>query len=478
MNMGPLVAALFLGTFFVPVHSATNVTEAEVQAAQRAWGDALVNISTIYDLYGFAAAKAMAELVIDAAYGYQYGQVLFKPTLAYGSQTFRTTRAGALAYFVGNDSAFPTDTGFALKHWRKVEIENAAIFRDSNTGTSVGNVILTDRDGIVTVVDKTWQFWKVADGKLRIMAHHSSLPYVPTSNSLVSEAEVLAAQRAWGDALVNISTTYDQQGYAAAKALAEQVVDAAYAYQYGQVLFKPTLASGNQTFRTTRAGAVSYFVGNDSAFPQDSGFALKHWQKVEIKNAAIFRDGSTGTSMGNVILTDKAGAVTIVDKSWTFQKGVDGKLRIVLHHSSLPYVPTSSQKISEDDVLQAQRAWGDALVNISTTYDLYGFAAAKAVAERVIDAAYGYQYGPVLFKPTLAYGNQTFRTTRAGALAYFVGGDPAFPTDTGFALKHWQCGDPERRCFPRHHRRLHCGQRDAHQQRRRGHHCGQDVAVP
>merc|ERR1711992_523340 len=94
-------------------------------------------------------------------------------------------------------------------------------------------------------------------------------------------------------------------------------------------------------------------------------------------------------------------------------------------------------KISEQESLAAQRAWGDALVSISTTYDSQGLAAAKALAEEVIDSAYGYNYGPVLFKPTLTTGSQTFRTTRAGALAYFVGGDKAFPNDKGFALKGW-----------------------------------------
>jgi hypothetical protein len=45
--------------------------------------------------------------------------------------------------------------------------------------------------------------------------------------------------------------------------------------------------------------------------------------------------------------------------------------------------------------------------------------------------------GAVLFKPTLTVAPQTFRTTHAGALACFVGGDIALPKDTGFALKGW-----------------------------------------
>ncbi|MFM6221216.1 MAG: hypothetical protein ACKPCK_07665 [Dolichospermum sp.] len=167
----------------------------------------------------------------------------------------------------------------------------------------------------------------------------SSTPKTSVVNISITEAEVLAAQKAWGDALVNISTTYDQKGIAAARTLADKVIDELYAYQSGLVLFKPTLTTGDQTFRTTHKGALSYFVGGDSSFPQDTGFALKGWRKVEIRNAGIFIVGNTATTMGNVSITDKTGKVTTVDKTWQFIRGGDGKLRIILHHSSLPYSP-------------------------------------------------------------------------------------------------------------------------------------------
>merc|ERR1712187_727666 len=155
----------------------------------------------------------------------------------------------------------------------------------------------------------------------------------------ISEKEVLDAQQAWGDALVAISTVYENEGFEAAKALAEEVIDTAYGYNYGPVLFKPTLTSGDQVFRTTREGALAYFVGGNPLFPKDKGFALKGWRKVDIVNAAIFREGNTAATGGNVFITDKTGAVTVVDKTWAFFKGKDGKLRIVTHHSSLPYKP-------------------------------------------------------------------------------------------------------------------------------------------
>ena len=153
----------------------------------------------------------------------------------------------------------------------------------------------------------------------------------------ITVAEVEAAQRAWGDALVAISAEYQRNGHAGAKALAERVLDSAYAYDLGPVLFKPTLTLAPQTFRTTRAGALAYFVGGDSNFPNDSGFALRGWQRVEIENAGIVISGNTATSMGNVHFFDANGNRTTVDKTWGYVRGPDGSLRIVLHHSSLPY---------------------------------------------------------------------------------------------------------------------------------------------
>ena len=50
-------------------------------------------------------------------------------------------------------------------------------------------------------------------------------------------------------------------------------------------------------------------------------------------------EGDVAMWMGWVILTDKDGQVTTVDKSFGYRKDDAGILRIVLHHSSLPYEP-------------------------------------------------------------------------------------------------------------------------------------------
>ena len=156
-------------------------------------------------------------------------------------------------------------------------------------------------------------------------------------NSNISLVEVRAAQKAWGDALVKISDDFQSGGLAKAKATANAVLDAAYGYNLGPVLFKPTLTVAPQTFRTTKEGALAYFVGGDSNFPNDSGFALEGWKKVDIVNAAVHINGDVASTMGKVVLTDAKGKATTVDKTWTFKKDDSGAVRIVLHHSSLPY---------------------------------------------------------------------------------------------------------------------------------------------
>ena len=166
------------------------------------------------------------------------------------------------------------------------------------------------------------------------LLHAEDFPVVDYN---VSVDEVVKAQKAWGKALVAISKAYEKGGRAEAEALARNVINSAYSYDNGHVLFKPTLTVNPQTFRTTKDGALAYFVGNNKDFPNDDGFALKGWRSCQIENAGMYISGDLAITMGKVRLTDKNGKVTEVDKTWAFRKTDDGKLRIVLHHSSLPH---------------------------------------------------------------------------------------------------------------------------------------------
>lgn len=159
----------------------TTVTPKMVREAVQAWCDALLLISKT-DMQGGDAKKAASQ-VLDAAYNYQNGnKTLFKPTLTHGAQTFRLTKEGALAYFVGGNKKFPDDTGFARKNWVKARFKPAGIIVEGDIGIFMGNVWLTDAKGNTTMVDKTFVF-KFTDGKPRILVHKSALPYQPAKKS-------------------------------------------------------------------------------------------------------------------------------------------------------------------------------------------------------------------------------------------------------------------------------------------------------
>ncbi|HRA60378.1 MAG TPA: hypothetical protein PLG30_12245 [Bacteroidia bacterium] len=171
-----------LGLVYVEEGAQTVITYDEVNAAQQAWCDALVKIGKLKEEGG--DYKTFASEVLSSAYNYDNGKVFFKPTLAYGDQTFRNDKKGALAYFIGGDPDYPNDKGFALTPWVKAWFDNAG---DKNEGVQIygsiaitmGNVWVTGKDGKEVMVDKTWVFKKGKDGKLRIIVHKSALPFSP-----------------------------------------------------------------------------------------------------------------------------------------------------------------------------------------------------------------------------------------------------------------------------------------------------------
>ncbi|MEM7083184.1 MAG: hypothetical protein AAF465_10655 [Pseudomonadota bacterium] len=89
--------------------------------------------------------------------------------------------------------------------------------------------------------------------------------------------------------------------------------------------------------------------------------------------------------------------------------------------------------ITQEDVIAAQTAWGEGIVAISAVFIDGGDYVSEA--QSLIDALYGYDQGPVLFKPTLA-AKQPFRPSKTEALSYFIGG--VVNEDHGFAIKPWE----------------------------------------
>ncbi|MCX9147329.1 phosphoribosyl-AMP cyclohydrolase [Erythrobacter sp. WG] len=154
----------------------------------------------------------------------------------------------------------------------------------------------------------------------------------------ISEREVVDAQKAWGEGIVAIGKTYREGGDYTAAAAAH--INRFYGYDLSLVLFKPTLASVDQ-FRTSFDSALSYFVGGNPSFPEDKGFAIKPWTKVRWKNYGIVNNScNMAVAMGNYWFTPAdGGADTKVEYSFAYVRGEQGDLKIVVHHSSVPFNP-------------------------------------------------------------------------------------------------------------------------------------------
>merc|ERR1712149_138965 len=180
-----------------------------------------------------------------------------------------------------------------------------------------------------------------------------------------------------GDGIVNIAKTHTDGGDFVQAATDH--INNLYAYGISDVLFKPTLAAEEQ-FRPTFDKALSYFVASNNACPEDKGFAIKGWTAVRF-DGDIITEGSVGMAMGNYFFTTPEGDETKVEYSFGYMLDGDGKVRIILHHSSMPYAPSSGRRLSgmrdllssssksrraaaaaemtREMIEAAQKAWGD-----------------------------------------------------------------------------------------------------------------------
>lgn len=150
---------------------------------------------------------------------------------------------------------------------------------------------------------------------------------------MITKEEVLGFQKEWGDGIVSISTAFKNGGNHTVEAI--EFIKRLYAYESEQVFFKPTLAADVQ-FRLDKVGALSYFVGSNPDFSEDSGFAIKGWNRVRWENAGIKILEECAVCMGNYFFGMEGKEDLKVEYTIVLKK-IDGTLKIMLHDSHLPY---------------------------------------------------------------------------------------------------------------------------------------------
>ena len=252
-----------------------------------------------------------------------------------------------------NDAKYKgEDAGFAInggRGWSEVVFRNHQIELMGESSIAMGDYVFTDAtSGDEVRVEYTFGYRKNDDGKVRIFLHHSSVPYAaaapaPKGPAPVTMEEVEQAQKDWAAAIAGCSKVYADGGdfVGAAGEAAGQL----YGYGHADVLFKPTKATAHP-FRPTGEEAMSYFVGADAMDNakfkgEDAGFAInggRGWKDVTFRNHQVELNGPTAQAMGDYVFTDAtSGDKVRVEYTFGYKRNDDGKVRIYLHHSSVPY---------------------------------------------------------------------------------------------------------------------------------------------
>ena len=155
--------------------SSPALTKESVTALKQAWGEGIVAIGQVHTEGGDVEAAARAH--IEKFYAYGEEEVLFKPTLASDDQ-FRGDFDEALSYFIGG--SIEEDGGFAIAPYTNVRWENEGTILNDDTALAMGNYYFTTTEGDEVKVEYTFGIEQMADGALKFVLHHSSLPYAPS----------------------------------------------------------------------------------------------------------------------------------------------------------------------------------------------------------------------------------------------------------------------------------------------------------
>ena len=149
------------------------ITIADVEDAQRAWGDGIVKIATAHNNGGDYVDIATKH--VEQLYAYDLSEVLFKPTMASIDQ-FRPTFESALSYFVASNGVCEEDNGFAIKGWTKIRWENAGYKIYSDIAVCMGNYFFSIDNSEPLKVEFSIVLKKF-DDNLKIILHDSHLPF-------------------------------------------------------------------------------------------------------------------------------------------------------------------------------------------------------------------------------------------------------------------------------------------------------------
>ncbi|HMP32552.1 MAG TPA: hypothetical protein PKD85_23295, partial [Saprospiraceae bacterium] len=91
-----------------------------------------------------------------------------------------------------------------------------------------------------------------------------------------------------------------------------------------------------------KEGALAYFIGGNNNYPADKGFKLKPSVKVWYNKLDFILHGDLAILQCKVHFIGADDSHIFVNKSYAFKICDDGRVRIILNQSSLPFTPALS----------------------------------------------------------------------------------------------------------------------------------------
>ena len=151
---------------------------------------------------------------------------------------------------------------------------------------------------------------------------------------MIHREDIENVQKLWSRMIVRIGALKEDRNVC--EAYARERLDDLYAFEKGDVLFKPTKASVTP-FRLNKLSALSYFIGGNPEFAEDRGFALEPWVKVRFQNVGFILKEKHATAVGNAYFTNANQKEIQAHYTFGYIKCEGSLLKIEAHHSSLPF---------------------------------------------------------------------------------------------------------------------------------------------
>jgi len=150
-----------------------------------------------------------------------------------------------------------------------------------------------------------------------------------TEHNNIKRNEVENFLESWKDGVIDIGIAYQEGNNYREKARA--FIETHYAFDIGDVLFKPTYTN-DVVFRNNPEAALSYFVAGDIS--EDSGFAIKPWEDIKASEINFLIEENLCAVMGILNLKPlNSENKTKIAFTFILVKG-NNELKIKIHHSS------------------------------------------------------------------------------------------------------------------------------------------------